>query len=43
MNPAVIASTGALPRARRSIAVLGFRNVSGRSEEGWLSTALFEN
>ena len=28
--------------ARRSIAVLGFRNLSGRPEEGWLSTALAE-
>lgn len=30
------------PAARRSIAVLGFRNLSGRPEEGWLSTALSE-
>lgn len=28
--------------ARRSIAVLGFRNLSGRPEEAWLSTALAE-
>jgi eukaryotic-like serine/threonine-protein kinase len=27
---------------RRSIAVLGFRNLSGRPEEGWISTALAE-
>ena len=27
---------------RRSIGVLGFRNLSGRPEEGWLSTALSE-
>ena len=27
---------------RRSIAVLGFRNLSGRPEEGWLSTAIAE-
>jgi eukaryotic-like serine/threonine-protein kinase len=27
---------------RRSIAVLGFRNLSGRQEEGWLSTAIAE-
>jgi eukaryotic-like serine/threonine-protein kinase len=27
---------------RRSVAVLGFRNLSGRPEEGWLSTALAE-
>lgn len=26
--------------ARRSVAVLGFKNLSGRSEEGWVSTAL---
>ena len=33
-----------MPRAasRRSIAVLGFRNLSGRPEDGWLSTALAE-
>jgi eukaryotic-like serine/threonine-protein kinase len=30
------------PTARRSIAVLGFRNLSGRPEEAWLSTALTE-
>jgi eukaryotic-like serine/threonine-protein kinase len=41
-HPPAISSTG-LPRpARRSIAVLGFRNLSGRPEEGWLSTALAE-
>ncbi len=28
--------------ARRSVAVLGFRNLSGREEVGWLSTALAE-
>lgn len=28
--------------ARRSVAVLGFRNLSGRPEEGWLSTAIAE-
>ena len=27
---------------RRSVAVLGFRNLSGRPEEGWLSTAIAE-
>jgi DNA-binding winged helix-turn-helix (wHTH) protein/Tfp pilus assembly protein PilF/TolB-like protein len=41
-NPAAIRSTGSSPAARRSIAVLGFRNLSGRSEEAWLSTALAE-
>ncbi len=40
-NPAVISST-VPPAARRSVAVLGFRNLSGRPEEGWLSTALAE-
>jgi eukaryotic-like serine/threonine-protein kinase len=39
---AVVSPTGALPAARRSIAVLGFRNLSGRPDEGWLSTALAE-
>jgi eukaryotic-like serine/threonine-protein kinase len=28
--------------SRRSIAVLGFRNLSGRSDEAWLSTAIAE-
>jgi eukaryotic-like serine/threonine-protein kinase len=41
-NPPAISSIGPLPAARRSIAVLGFRNLSGRPEEGWLSTALAE-
>jgi eukaryotic-like serine/threonine-protein kinase len=36
-------SSAALVRAtRRSIAVLGFRNLSGRPEEAWLSTAIAE-
>ena len=30
------------PRARRSVAVVGFRNLSGKSEQAWLSTALAE-
>ncbi len=30
------------PSSRRSIAVLGFRNLSGRADEAWLSTALAE-
>jgi eukaryotic-like serine/threonine-protein kinase len=38
----VIGSTVASAPVRRSIAVLGFRNLSGRPEEGWLSTALAE-
>jgi eukaryotic-like serine/threonine-protein kinase len=41
-NPSAIRATGASAAARRSIAVLGFRNLSGRPEEGWLSTALAE-
>lgn len=40
--PNVIHSTVASAAPRRSIAVLGFRNLSGRPEEGWLSTALAE-
>ena len=37
------AASAPLARAtRRSIAVLGFRNLSGRPEEGWLSTAIAE-
>jgi DNA-binding winged helix-turn-helix (wHTH) protein/tetratricopeptide (TPR) repeat protein len=39
---AVISPTGTAPTARHSIAVLGFRNLSGRPEEGWVSTALAE-
>ena len=31
-----------VPTSRRSIAVLGFKNLSGRPEEAWLSTALSE-
>jgi|HubBroStandDraft_1064217.scaffolds.fasta_scaffold00322_22 DNA-binding winged helix-turn-helix (wHTH) protein/TolB-like protein len=41
-QPPVISSTLASAPPRRSIAVLGFRNLSGRPEEGWLSTALAE-
>jgi DNA-binding winged helix-turn-helix (wHTH) protein/tetratricopeptide (TPR) repeat protein len=40
--PDVVGSAAAFPATRRSIAVLGFRNLSGRPEEGWLSTALAE-
>jgi DNA-binding winged helix-turn-helix (wHTH) protein/tetratricopeptide (TPR) repeat protein/TolB-like protein len=39
-HPPVKSSTPTV--ARRSIAVLGIRNLSGRPEEGWLSTALAE-
>lgn len=41
-NPAATISTGTPIAARRSVAVLGFRNLSGRSEEVWISTALAE-
>src|ERR1700689_5234784 len=37
-----ISSTVVSAAPRRSVAVLGFRNLSGRPEEGWLSTALAE-
>ncbi len=37
-----MSTIGAPVAARRSIAVLGFRNLSGRPEEGWISTALVE-
>jgi tetratricopeptide (TPR) repeat protein len=40
-NPAAIGAIGTTA-PRRSIAVLGFRNLSGRPEEGWISTALAE-
>jgi DNA-binding winged helix-turn-helix (wHTH) protein/TolB-like protein/Flp pilus assembly protein TadD len=40
-NPAAVPAAVALP-PRRSVAVLGFRNLSRRPEEGWLSTALAE-
>lgn len=39
-NTAVLGSTALSRAPRRSIAVLGFRNLSGRPEEGWISTAL---
>ena len=39
---AAVSSTGVSAIPRRSIAVLGFRNLSGRPEEIWLSTALAE-
>ena len=41
-NPAAIGSIGVSRAPRRSVAVLGFRNLSRRPEEGWLSTALAE-
>ena len=33
---------GALAKARRSVAVLGFKNLAGRPDADWLSTALSE-
>jgi DNA-binding winged helix-turn-helix (wHTH) protein/tetratricopeptide (TPR) repeat protein len=41
-NSAAMTTLGAPAPARRSVAVLGFRNLSGRPEEGWISTALAE-
>jgi eukaryotic-like serine/threonine-protein kinase len=41
-NSTAVGVTGTPTVARRSVAVLGFRNLSGRPEEGWLSTALSE-
>ena len=40
-NRAAANGTTPVP-ARRSIAILGFRNLSGRPDEAWLSTALAE-
>jgi DNA-binding winged helix-turn-helix (wHTH) protein/tetratricopeptide (TPR) repeat protein len=39
LNPS---ATAPAPAVRRSIAVLGFRNLTGRADQGWLSTALSE-
>ena len=39
---AVIATAAPTIPARRSVAVLGFRDLSGRPEDAWLSTALAE-
>jgi len=36
------AAPATTPAVRRSVAVLGFRNLNGRPEEHWLSTALSE-
>jgi TolB-like protein len=35
-------ATSAPLRARRSVAVLGFKNTSGRPDQAWISTALSE-
>ncbi|MGB2889148.1 MAG: hypothetical protein WBC04_15745 [Candidatus Acidiferrales bacterium] len=37
-----VATPAGPPHARRSVAVLGFKNLSGRPDEAWLSTALSE-
>lgn len=37
-----VAPTAKRINPRRSVAVLGFKNLSGKPEEGWLSTALSE-
>src|SRR5580704_11822827 len=41
-NPAAVSLAGPALPPRRSVAVLGFRNLSGRPEDAWLSTALAE-
>jgi eukaryotic-like serine/threonine-protein kinase len=41
-RPAPVAAPVAGNKARRSLAVLGFSNLSGRPEAAWLSTALSE-
>jgi tetratricopeptide (TPR) repeat protein/class 3 adenylate cyclase len=45
-RPIALGATGSAPtasvRERRSVAVLGFKNVSGRLDEAWLSTAFSE-
>ncbi len=41
-NPAAASLAGPAFPPRRSVAVLGFRNLSGRPEDAWLSTALAE-
>jgi eukaryotic-like serine/threonine-protein kinase len=40
MQQGVVHGTGAVASARPSVAVLGFRNLSGEAQEAWLSTAL---
>lgn len=41
VSPASTAAVPSLP-VRKSIAILGFRNVSGRAQDDWLSTAFSE-
>jgi eukaryotic-like serine/threonine-protein kinase len=40
--PRTTSSKPAAPNARRSVAVLGFKNLSGNPDEAWISTALSE-
>ncbi len=37
-----ISSQGAVSSARRSVAIMGFKNLSGRADTAWLSTAFSE-
>lgn len=41
-NPAEQSRNASLIRARPSVAVLGFKNLSGRADAAWISTALSE-
>jgi len=41
-NSNLVGSEGSTIPVRRSVAVLGFQNVSGQPDEGWLSTAISE-
>jgi eukaryotic-like serine/threonine-protein kinase len=41
-DPSVTPPAGSSTKMRRSVAVLGFRNLSGRADAAWLSTALAE-
>lgn len=43
-RPAVTSRSGSAPtvHVRKSVAILGFQNVSGRADESWLGTALSE-
>ena len=35
-------ASGSAPRVRRAVAVIGFKNLSGKADDGWVSTALAE-
>lgn len=41
-NARAVATSSAPMHARRSVAVLGFKNISGRTDQAWISTALSE-